>query len=210
MFVDSIFWTVDCLAITLNGRYQYSKRFDRSYLSHPKWYSTSQQIFTKKHERQHVAKVPLLTIWFGANDATFEGTLQHVPLLKFKANLKHLIRLVKNSESDYYSPETRIVLISPPPVNSHQGVQNRDFTVTKSYAEAVVEVGKEEDIPVLDAWTVFWDASGHKEQALETFLTDGLHPSGAGYEVINVVISHGVIFWPVLARIQWIDQDYQR
>jgi isoamyl acetate esterase len=102
--------------------------------------------------------------------------------------------MVKNPESDYYSPETRIVLIAPPPVNSHQGVENRDLMVTKLYAEAVVEIGKEEGIPVIDAWTVFWDASGHEEKALATFLTDGLHPSGAGYEVIIVVISHGVIF----------------
>lgn len=59
---------------------------------------------------------------------------------------------------------------------------DRDFNVTKQYAEAVKEVGQKEGIPVLDVWTLLWDACGHVEQNLSEFLEDGLHLNVKGYE----------------------------
>ena len=85
-------------------------------------------------------------------------------------------------------------LIAPPPVNIYQrGADlasrdppkelDRSFEVTKQYAEAVKEVGSEKTVPVVDVWTVLWEAVGKDERKLEQVLSDGLHLNAAGYEV---------------------------
>jgi len=127
--------------------------------------------------------VQLLTIWFGANDAALLPSPQHVPRDRYKANLIHLVNMVKCSTSAYYSPDTRIILITPPPVNTHQWPVGRAFAETRSYAEAVKEVGVQVGVPVADVWTEIWEAAGRDERALEQFLYDGLHLNAAGYEV---------------------------
>jgi lysophospholipase L1-like esterase len=60
---------------------------------------------------------------------------------------------------------------------------DRNFDITKKYAEAVAEVGRKEGVPVVDAWNAMFDAAGRDERALDQFLYDGLHPNAAGYEV---------------------------
>jgi len=139
--------------------------------------------------------VRLLTIWFGANDAALAPNPQHVPLPKFKVNLKQIISMVTSPKSAYYSPSTRILLISPPPVNTYQRnadlaarveprEPDRKFEVTKVYAEAVLEVGKEVGVAVVDAWSRLWEAAGKDERSLSAFLYDGLHLNAAGYEIV--------------------------
>ncbi|OCH95192.1 SGNH hydrolase [Obba rivulosa] len=154
-----------------------------------------EQCFATQHEQKHVPAVRLLTIWLGANDAALPGTSQHVPLPTFAANLSKLIHMVTSPSSTHYSPVTRIMLFTPPPVNTYQwrvrqqsktppkGL-DRDFEVTKSYAQAVVDVGAKEGVPVLDLWTVLWEACGKEEQNLSKFLTDGLHLNEAGYTIL--------------------------
>ncbi|KAI6028834.1 SGNH hydrolase-type esterase domain-containing protein, partial [Pisolithus orientalis] len=140
-----------------------------------------------RHQLPHVPKVQLLTIWFGANDAAPFPNRQHVPRDQYRENLEHLVNMVRSPTSPYYSPSTRIILITPPPVNSHQR-QDRNLDATKSYAEVVNELGTALATPVADVWTAMWDASGRDERALEKFLHDGLHLNEAGYEVVYNLI----------------------
>ena len=141
----------------------------------------------------------LLTIWFGANDSVLPAERQHVPLAQFAANLKQLITMVRSPSSEYYSPKTRILLISPPPVNTYQRSMDlasrnpprecdRDFEFTKLYARAVVKIAQEEGVAVADIWTVIWEAAGREEQALSAYLLDGLHLNEKGYEVWGISI----------------------
>ena len=102
--------------------------------------------------------------------------------------------MVKSPSSEYYSPETRILLISNPPVNTNQrGADlasrdpprkcDREFELTKLYAEAVVNTAKEEGVAIADVWAVIWEAAGKDERALSTYLSDGLHLNAKGHEV---------------------------
>ena len=102
--------------------------------------------------------------------------------------------MVRSPTSEYYSPKTRILLISPPPVNTHQRrVElasrspprecDRDFEFTRLYAQTVVNTAEEERVAVADIWTVLWKAAGKSEQALSAYLLDGLHLNAKGYEV---------------------------
>jgi len=102
--------------------------------------------------------------------------------------------MITSPDSPHYSPVTRIILVTPPPVNTYQrgaNLQSRDppllvdrsFKTTRKYAEAVVDVGRQENLPVVDVWNAVYDAAGRNERALDRFLEDGLHLNAAGYDV---------------------------
>lgn len=123
--------------------------------------------------------------------------------------------MVKSPSSEYYSPKTRILLISPPPVNTYQrGADlasrnpprkcDREFEFTKLYAEAVTKTAQEEGVAVADLWSVIWEAAGKDERALSAYLLDGLHLNAKGYEVwshLNVS-EFSLITCPSLAPLQ--------
>jgi lysophospholipase L1-like esterase len=61
---------------------------------------------------------------------------------------------------------------------------DRKWELTHAYAEMVKEVSKELDVPVVDAWDLIWKAAGEKTEALPMFLSDGLHLTREGYEIV--------------------------
>ncbi|KAF2423590.1 SGNH hydrolase [Tothia fuscella] len=56
----------------------------------------------------------LITIFLGANDACLFPPQVHVPLEKYSSNLRSFVDDVLNSP---YAPTTKILLITPPPIN---------------------------------------------------------------------------------------------
>ncbi|KAJ3542816.1 hypothetical protein NM688_g5935 [Phlebia brevispora] len=154
-----------------------------------------EQCVAKRSDRAGLPTIRLLIIWFGANDGTLPGTLQHVPLPLFTENLTKMIHLVSSPSSDYHSPETKIILLTPPPVNTHQRAADlatrtpprpvdRDFNVTVQYAEAVRALGKKEGVPVVDVHTRLWEGCGKEEKNLTKYLRDGLHVNEEAYRLI--------------------------
>lgn len=158
----------------------------------------------------------LMTIWFGANDAVVPGGWQHVPLERFRANLKAIVERVRDPKSKWYSPQTRIVLMSCPPVvvaarHAAQIAKWKEFGSqgehpwpdrnpenTKKYAMAAVEVGKELGVTTLDVYHALCDAAGSEEQsALGRFLYDGLHLNSEGYGVVFEALKNLILdTWP--------------
>ncbi|KAI0781316.1 SGNH hydrolase [Trametes elegans] len=156
-----------------------------------------EQIFATQHQQQHVPPVRLLTIWFGANDAALPPSAQHVPLERYKANLSKLIRALRSPESPHYSPDTRILLLTPPPVDAARWAEclagfngtdvqppDRSLEATRQYAEGAREVGVQEGVAIVDVWTKVWDAAGRNEKKLGPFFSDGLHLSSKGYTIV--------------------------
>ena len=149
-------------------------------------------IFPKKEQREKgcAQSVPLMTIWFGtscmlleliigANDSVLPGKTQHVPLDRYRSNLAKIIHFVKDPSSPWYSPETRIVLVTAPPIIPEEWLKHcenmwrqngsngpkptemeREPTNTKKYVEACLEVGKEQGVEVVDAWTAIVKQAG--------------------------------------------------
>jgi lysophospholipase L1-like esterase len=145
----------------------------------------------------------ILVIWFGTNDACIKPSIKHVPLPKFIENIKHMVNLVRSPESPYHSPSTRVLLITPPPVDTRQravvlGRQDpplpldRAFEVTQAYAEGVKEAAAACKVSVVDVWSAIWKAAGEREEALNEFLSDGLHLTLDGYTVSVVGYEHRV------------------
>ncbi|KAF8260440.1 SGNH hydrolase-type esterase domain-containing protein [Lactarius quietus] len=133
-------------------------------------------IIVKREFSPHAACVRLLTIWFGANDACLPDFPQHVPISRFSENLATMVRAILEPESPCYSPETRVLLITPPPIHipsMRADLQpTRTFDTTESYAEEVRKVGKKEGVP--------------DKEAVKAFFTDGLHLNEAGYKPENL------------------------
>ncbi|KAI9056881.1 SGNH hydrolase [Trametes sanguinea] len=173
-----------------------------------------EQCFPTQEEQQRLPKIRLLTIWFGANDAALPPNPQHIPLARYKSNLAQLVRAITSPDSPRYSPDTRILLITPPPADGprwarflaaqSEGTEtpawaqklaaehgwealqkpDRGVEVSGRYAAAAREVGAEEGVAVVDAWTALWEAAGKDEKGLEDLLVDGLHLSDKGYKIV--------------------------
>ncbi|KIL68579.1 hypothetical protein M378DRAFT_158397 [Amanita muscaria Koide BX008] len=153
------------------------------------------QCVVKRTDETHPApQIRIITIWFGANDACLPPSPQHVPLQRFVSNLRQMIAIVRAAASGHTLP-TRIILMTPPPVlASHRAALlaardppialDRDFLVTKQYAEAVLAVAAIENVAVADIWSAVFKAAGEEEKNLDKFLVDGLHPNKAGYQVV--------------------------
>lgn len=158
-------------------------------------------------------KLLLLVIFFGANDACLPHSPQHVPIDQFSSNLHKMISFIRSKDSPYYSSHTRIILITPPPIDPERWQStrtvpldrpDREVKVTKAYAEAVVQVAKEASIPVVDLWNGIMDRVNEEappeqrnlleklttcqRSGLEKYLTDGLHLDGPGYQVLYDIL----------------------
>ncbi|KAG8967050.1 hypothetical protein FRC03_010798 [Tulasnella sp. 419] len=152
-----------------------------------------EHIFPKRTD--NVPKIRLLTLWFGANDACLEPSPQYVTRDKFIQNLRQMISMVQSSDSEHYSPDTRIILITPPPISETARAADlssrnppialdRSASNTKSFADAVIELGKELSLPVVDIYGPISEASGGTDDGLVPYLYDGLHLSAAGYKIL--------------------------
>lgn len=159
------------------------------------------QYFPKKAERSF--KIQLVTIWWGANDATLPGQIQHVPLDAFVQNIREMVSLIRDPASPYHSPETSIILINAPPFFQEHWLdtkaaaggpreQDRDDEVTRQYAEAVKQLGAELGLPVADAYTAV-TATNHREglENPKAIWWDGLHLTGLAYRAVTGGASRG-------------------
>jgi len=118
------------------------------------------------------------------------GESQHVPLEKYKTNLSTLVSFVRSPTSPYFSPDTKIIMITPPPIietlfNEHLKAQLREQgqsaenmrasrrkEVTEKYAIACYDVAKEERLPVVDMHSSIIEAAGGEaDDQLERFFT---------------------------------------
>jgi len=167
------------------------------------------QIFARTEEaaQRGTSKVRLVTIWFGTNDAVLPNkTGQHVPLEDYTSNLNQFLHLLTSSDSPYavahQDVPLNIILITPPPMYKPgmdaEGRGNRDEKVTKTYADAVLGIGKEWAAKSSEHWKVgavdLWSgietaANAGGPEALGEYFVDGLHFSTKGYDVLFDLIT---------------------
>jgi lysophospholipase L1-like esterase len=134
--------------------------------------------------------IRLITIFFGANDATLPFAYQHVPITRYTNNLSEMINMIQNPSSKYYNPDCNILLITQPPLNEIQWKKrcddngekmNRTAEVAKAYAEAAKEIASQHNVPVIDLWSELMLAA--EKSDLSNFLLDGLHLNANGNQV---------------------------
>ena len=106
----------------------------------------------------------------------------------YQANLSKIISLVQSRQSPYYSPDTRLIMIAPPPIveaicfehskanDIQKGIPvesikpKRHLQETEKYAKACCEVAKNEGLPVVDMYTEIIEAAkGQADDQLAPF-----------------------------------------
>ncbi|GAA5932697.1 SGNH/GDSL hydrolase family protein [Sporobolomyces koalae] len=159
------------------------------------------------------AHTSLATLWLGANDSVLPGNKQHVPLDEFHLNLERIVKILTSPTSRHHDQHAKFILITPPPISPPEwqtervrrgwtGSIDRTNENTREYADQVIRLGRELQIPVVDAFEATWSAATDEaertdqefESVLATYFWDGLHLSAKGYhqvvERVKVVIEH--------------------
>lgn len=113
-------------------------------------------------------KPDIVILFFGANDSTLPGQIQHVPLDEYKNNLLNMASRIAVAGA-------WLVLVTPPPVNEKL-IKNRTLGTTAAYAKICIDVAREMNLPIVDLFMKL-----QKEGLWEkTALIDGLHLSANG------------------------------
>jgi isoamyl acetate esterase len=143
-----------------------------------------------------VDNVCLVTIFFGANDASLpaENPHHYVSVPDYSRNVRDLVQQVRDKYKSTSNGSVRILLITPPPLDHAQrllyqiqrygnkatGVLERTTENTKLYADACRLVGYEMDVPCLDLFRAMLGEPDYGPR----YLNDGLHFSVAGHDYV--------------------------
>jgi lysophospholipase L1-like esterase len=155
-------------------------------------YSHTDDEYSKK-------RVSLVTIFFGANDASLpnENPHHHVSLERYSHNLKTIIARVSQTYQ-----HSKILLITPPPLDHEQrlryqiqrygqdkatGILERTTENTGRYAAACRQVATEMQIPCLDLFTNMMQQSDYGR-----FFCDGLHFSSQGHKFLGDLLLESI------------------
>lgn len=112
------------------------------------------------------ANIRLMLLFFGANDSCFptEMNNQCVPLPEFKSNMIKILR-----HPNLSGHKARMILITNPPIveemqyaiDKAKGYPlRRTAENTKKYADAIRDIGKDLDVPVVDLWSAIMLEAG--------------------------------------------------
>ena len=131
--------------------------------------------------RPDAAPTLLITIFVGANDACLPPVSAHVPLPRFEQNIRGFVDAVLGADR---LSDTKIVLITPPPINipdplpasiglgpadlaaakwdPREGVGYKTYLSKRRYARNIMEVASSYEetgrVAGLDLWTALVDA----------------------------------------------------
>jgi hypothetical protein len=121
-----------------------------------------------------------------------------VPLEKYIVNLNFYVSALVEPASEYYQPDARVILITPPPlvqsmrlaVGKDQG-KDRELDHTRKFKDACLAIGEEWKaktngrVQVVDIWKAIVGAAGSEQDSdLRPFFTDGLHLTPPGYRLL--------------------------
>ncbi|KAG8377022.1 hypothetical protein BUALT_Bualt09G0124900 [Buddleja alternifolia] len=142
------------------------------------------QIFPQDADVQNPS---LVIVYFCGNDAMQphpSGLGPHVPLPEYVENMKKIALHIRS-----LSEETRIIFLTCPPVDEAMirqyfgnsfDKQERTNEACRIYSEALVELGKQMDIKVINLWTAFQQ----RDDWAATYLMDGIHLASEGSKIV--------------------------
>lgn len=133
-------------------------------------------------------QVKLVTILFGSNDGSpvrNNVSRRMVPLEEYKQNLVDMIHAYRSAGV------ANILLITPPPRGQW------DTSVMSPYADAVLQVGEEQHVPVANFFKAVVETSSW---ATELLLPDKIHLTPAGNQVLYDTVMGAIhSFMPAVA-----------
>ncbi|KAI9477618.1 isoamyl acetate-hydrolyzing esterase [Coemansia sp. RSA 989] len=124
-------------------------------------------------------KLQLCIIAFGANDAQHKRYTGHNPISTYEADLRYFVWLLWSPESEYYSPNTRILFITPPATGNRmiQAKRRKEYmpivpnSQIKAYAEVVKKVATDVNTPYVDLYSAI-ESRVHSQKKRQAQLFD--------------------------------------
>lgn len=138
----------------------------------------------------------LVVIQYGINDSAVDvwknppATKSRVPKEKYEANLRSLIKQLKQKEiavilmtpnSLRWIPRIKELYGKPP----YDADDPNGFNLfLKAYAETVRQIAKEEHVPLVDVYAAFETYAKQPGQSAQDLLLDGIHPNTKGQQMV--------------------------
>lgn len=137
-------------------------------------------------ENQGPAKVKLMTIFLGTNDAL--SNIQHVPVSRYSENLTSMVQ-------EAQAHGIKLIVIGPALHDSKLLTEGftgpSNCTNNKIYSEAAKKVAEKFNVPFLDLWAAFQRSGGWSDQELadgsvsiRSLVHDGIHFTPQAYEIL--------------------------
>ncbi|XP_051130561.1 GDSL esterase/lipase CPRD49-like [Andrographis paniculata] len=129
----------------------------------------------------------LVIVYYGGNDSMLPhptGMGPHVPLPEYVENMKKIALHIQS-----ISQQTRIIFLTSPPVDKAMirqyfgnffDQQERTNESCRVYSEALVDLGRELNIEVINLWEALQDRSDWAN----SYLSDGIHLTSEGSKIV--------------------------
>ncbi|KAJ1752804.1 isoamyl acetate-hydrolyzing esterase [Coemansia sp. RSA 1821] len=182
---------------------------DTSFFTLPSVNKDSETIWPERDDAfpQNSRALRICIFFFGTNDATISSWHQHTPIEKFRENLLYFVSLLRDPNSKHYSPSTKILFITPPPVGDRMVKEkakiegrwpfNRN-SLARQYAQVVREVASKVNAPYVDLYAKIEalakrdreNATANNEgnavdfEGYDNYLVDGIHLNRLGNRLL--------------------------
>ncbi|KAG5022708.1 hypothetical protein JHK85_019050 [Glycine max] len=163
----------------------YEERVDIDLRGYAGWNSRrAVQVLDKVFPKDAPIQPSLVIVYFGGNDSSAplsSGLGPHVPLQEYIENLRKIVDHLKS-----LSENTRILLLSTPPLNDAAITPNSDGKPTKTneacqiYSEACLDVCRKMNIKAIDLWS----AIQKRDNWQDVCFIDGIHLSSEGSKIV--------------------------
>ncbi|KAJ2257688.1 isoamyl acetate-hydrolyzing esterase [Coemansia sp. RSA 455] len=137
------------------------------------------------------ARPRILTILLGSNDAMLPGCVHHVPIEEYRSNIESMVTMVTDPQSANYSPDTKILLITPPALGEKLyksvGFDGRTPESVKACADVMRDIAERHSLPCVDLWTAVETQAkeiGGELDGYDAFSYDGVHLSAGGNDLL--------------------------
>ncbi|KAJ1858778.1 hypothetical protein GGH12_002548 [Coemansia sp. RSA 1822] len=157
----------------------------------------------------------MLFICLGANDARLPSKSDSATLEQYKSNMRAIISLLRDPASEYYSPKTRILVITPPPVGEllvqsyiPSSVDNPIVfnNRTRLFAEMAKQVAREAGVPSIDLYSEIENRVREEQttgkwsstyDGYDNYLVDGVHLNNGGNMLLyKLILTKFKAVWP--------------
>ncbi|KAJ2440269.1 isoamyl acetate-hydrolyzing esterase [Coemansia sp. RSA 2440] len=163
----------------------------------------------------------LIIILFGTNDSRVEWSEAYNPIDQYAEDLQYFITLLQDPDSEHYSPDARIMIITPPVVGDRkvqelaksrntepEWYNNR----TQTYAAKAIEVAQAANVAYVDLHTGMEDVVAEYRKNIsstdvldgyDNYLIDGIHLNVNGSAILFGLI-HDTIAknWPEMIPLK--------
>ncbi|WP_316810924.1 SGNH/GDSL hydrolase family protein [Pedobacter heparinus] len=133
-----------------------------------------------RFEKDVLANVPnWLVISFGINDAWQDNGKQSPSRLSIEQycnNLSYFIAQARKSK-------IRSILMTPNPIGKkYESWRHKRI---KKYMRVTKRLAKQQEIPLVDVWALFYKNTNHQSNGVDALLLDGMHPNDAGQKIMS-------------------------